>query len=1060
MGRTVLLPPENGLHRDGTRLGGWWHTEDSSDRIVCDLCPRECHLKPGDKGFCFVRENIGGEMVLTTYGRSTGFCIDPIEKKPLNHFLPGTAILSFGTAGCNLGCKFCQNWDISKSREVKRLSELATPEQVAEAASQLGCRSVAFTYNDPVIWAEYAIDCARACHDRGLKTVAVTAAYITHQARGPFYEVMDAANVDLKAFTEDFYWKLTQSHIQPVLDTIAWLKNETQVWFELTNLLIPDANDSPDEIREMCDWVLQHVGDEVPVHFTAFHPDFRLKDRERTPHQTLLTAYQIAREQGIKYVYVGNVNDTQHQSTYCPHCQQLLIERDWHALGQYHLESNRCKFCRTEIAGLFETKPGDWGRKRLPVKISEYASALPIVNLSQKDTSMSTPSAAAVASGPQLSSAQQEAIHRLACEVIAAAVQHRQPRAIPSELQDAAAKPVMGAFVTLKRQGKLRSCCGFLAQTQSAGLLEAVQHAAKRTALEDNRFPPISPSELRYLSVDVQLLYNNRPMTENGDERVAAVEVGRHGLQIRRGQSAGLLLPVVPVENDWDSEEFLRQVCRKAGLPSTAWTADDVQLWTFEGHSIPGDFDPESLGPTLIQTSLLSAMEVQQLADHCRNNIQALVHGATPNYYLFGVPDGTAVGLCLHLTWPGVKEPPQVSKISLRPGMPIQATLQGLAEAAAGAIRGLDRALLQQLQVTLTIMTDPAMHGTVADPDLRGFEPARRAILVMEANRSCWVFDPRQTAEQLLEKARTMAQIRSPEFAPVQSVNVWTNAAAVSSTSVPRPQAGPGVRPPAVAGSFYPADASELSRTVDDCFAGCDAEPAAWPAVMVPHAGLRYSGKIAAATFKHVQIPDTVIVIGPKHTRLGVEWAVAPHQVWSLPTGEVQSDPELARKLAAAIDGLELDAAAHQQEHGIEVELPFLQRLAPTTKVVGITMGGGNLERCRRFAEGLAGVLRGLESMPLLVISSDMNHYAPDAENRRLDELALSQLDRFDFEGLYQTCQTHNISMCGMLPAVTILQTLKTLGTLSRAQRVGYATSADASGDTSRVVGYAGMLFG
>ncbi len=285
------------LQSDGSLVGDWWHPV-PGERIVCDLCPRGCTLKPGDRGFCFVRENRGGQIVLTTYGRSTGFCVDPIEKKPLNHFFPGSSVLSFGTAGCNLGCKFCQNWSISKSREVRQLSEHATPHTIATAASQLGCRSVAFTYNDPVIWAEYAIDTAPACHALGIKTVAVTAGYITASARQAFFEVMDAANVDLKAFTEQFYQQLTLSHLQPVLDTLSWMQRETNVWLEITNLVIPRANDGHDEFRRMCDWILAELGDRVPLHFTAFHPDFRLRDRAATPRETLLEAYEIAQSDG------------------------------------------------------------------------------------------------------------------------------------------------------------------------------------------------------------------------------------------------------------------------------------------------------------------------------------------------------------------------------------------------------------------------------------------------------------------------------------------------------------------------------------------------------------------------------------------------------------------------------------------------------------------------------------------------------------------------------------------------------------------------------------------
>lgn len=278
--------------------GRYWHALDDG-RLHCDLCPRACVLKDGDRGFCFVRKNEGDRMVLTTYGLSTGFCVDPIEKKPLNHFLPGTSVLSFGTAGCNLGCQFCQNWSISKSREIELLSERATPEDIAQAALRLGCRSVAFTYNDPVIWAEYAIDAAKACHAVGLKTVAVTAGYITPEARPEFYSVMDAANVDLKAFTELFYQKVTLAKLEPVLDTLKWLKNESNVWFEITNLVIPGENDSPEEIEKMVEWILVNLGDEVPVHFTAFHPDFRMKDKPSTPPETLIRAREQALKAGL-----------------------------------------------------------------------------------------------------------------------------------------------------------------------------------------------------------------------------------------------------------------------------------------------------------------------------------------------------------------------------------------------------------------------------------------------------------------------------------------------------------------------------------------------------------------------------------------------------------------------------------------------------------------------------------------------------------------------------------------------------------------------------------------
>jgi len=359
--------------------GRWWQVVEE-ERIKCNLCPRACVLKEGDRGFCFVRQNQAGQMILTTYGLSTGFCVDPVEKKPLNHFLPGTSVLSFGTAGCNLGCQFCQNWSISKSREVALLSEKASPEEIAEAAIKLGCRSVAFTYNDPVIWAEYAIDTAKACRERGLKTIAVTAGYITPEARPEFYAHMDAANVDLKAFTEIFYQHLCLAHLEPVLDTLKWLKHESNVWFEITNLVIPKENDSPEEIARMCDWVLQNLGDQVPIHFTAFHPDFRLMDHEATPPATLLRAQEQAYKAGIKYAYVGNVFNRKHSSTYCPGCQKCLIERNWFELSAYNLKDNLCVFCGQDIPGVFENEKGDWGRKRLPVSI-EHGEVSPCKTL-------------------------------------------------------------------------------------------------------------------------------------------------------------------------------------------------------------------------------------------------------------------------------------------------------------------------------------------------------------------------------------------------------------------------------------------------------------------------------------------------------------------------------------------------------------------------------------------------------------------------------------------------------------------------------------------------------
>jgi|YelNatPaOPRAMG01_1025707.scaffolds.fasta_scaffold02600_11 pyruvate formate lyase activating enzyme len=362
MRRTVLEP--------GVIMGQWWHRLPDG-RVQCDLCPRYCKLREGQRGFCFVRQARNGGIALTSYGRASGFCIDPIEKKPLNHFYPGTSVLSFGTAGCNLGCRFCQNWDISKAREADRLQAWASPEAVAEAAVQAGCRSVAFTYNDPVVFAEYAIDCAKAVHARGLKTVAVTNGYLCPEPRREFYAHMDAANVDLKAFTDEFYRKLCFAELAPVLDTLSWLKRETAVWLEVTTLLIPGHNDSEAELARLCEWFVTHLGPETPLHFTAFHPDFKLRDVPATPAATLRRARQQARAAGLRHVYTGNVHDPEGQSTYCANCGRRLIERDWYYLGQWNLDNRGCcRFCGARLAGHFDPQPGTWGGRRQPVIIA------------------------------------------------------------------------------------------------------------------------------------------------------------------------------------------------------------------------------------------------------------------------------------------------------------------------------------------------------------------------------------------------------------------------------------------------------------------------------------------------------------------------------------------------------------------------------------------------------------------------------------------------------------------------------------------------------------------
>jgi AmmeMemoRadiSam system radical SAM enzyme/AmmeMemoRadiSam system protein B/AmmeMemoRadiSam system protein A len=1032
-------------------------------------------------------------MVSTTYGRSTGFCIDPIEKKPLNHFYPGSAVLSFGTAGCNLGCKFCQNWEMSKSKQTDSLGELAQPETVAEAARALDCRSVAFTYNDPVVWAEYAIDCAKACHAVGVKTVAVTAGYITPLARGPFYEVMDAANVDLKGFTEEFYWKLTSGHLEPVRQTLQWLVHETDVWVVVTNLVIPQANDSEEELNQMCHWLVEALGPDVPVHFTAFHPDFRLQDRPPTPPETLAMAHDLARRAGLRYAYTGNISDRRRQTTYCPGCGNVLIERDGYHLGVYALDGDRCRHCHTAVAGRFGAGPGDWGGRRMPVRISAYAkpkpqpaagpawppgltaeakpkppgltaNAQPPVqrqgeNIVSDQPPATSTAVTAASAKPQLTKRQEQLVFQAACRRVIAAVAGSPPERLDQVLEEIAALPLLGAFVTLKRSGQLRSCCGFLGQ--SVPLAQAIDHAAFRAATDDPRFPPISPVELPDLDVDVWLLWGMEPVTARGRQRREAVIIGKHGLQIARGNARGLLLPGVAIEHHLDAEGFLEQVCRKAGLPPHAWQDDDTVLMTFEGFAVEGALKscltaavPQAGPPGPSQA------EMAVLADFCHHNLRALLVGATPRYYLPAAFDGGVNGLVLSIQLAGSNQRVDCSQVSLRPDMPLQSTLFGLTKAAAGGLQaaGVTPAAVETAAVGLTVLWDPAMLGEADKAELSGVDPRRRALLVVQQNHWALCYDPQGSPAGMVAEA--MGLLRLPAAAPAGlfSMAVASTAPRIAVSNRQAPQAGSEIRPAAVAGSFYPGRAEEIDRMLDEWFSG-GPQPEPWAGALVPHAGWIYSGRLAAAVFRRVKFPRQVIVLAPKHHPEGADWAVAPHRTWQLPGRSLESDPELARQLAESVSGLVLDSAAHAREHSIEVQLPFLARLAPQARVVGIAIHGGDLDALERFAEQLAGVLGGLEERPLLVVSSDMNHYANDTQTRLRDRMALDAIAALDPERLYRTVFDQQISMCGVLPAVVAMKTLRRLNSLNRFEEVGYATSADASGDRQRVVGYAGALF-
>jgi AmmeMemoRadiSam system radical SAM enzyme/AmmeMemoRadiSam system protein B/AmmeMemoRadiSam system protein A len=1072
MPRTVNWPPQEPAGPDGSKTAGWWHASDDGATLVCDLCPRGCHIAPGKRGFCFVRQNVDGRLVCVTYGRSTGFCIDPIEKKPLSHFYPGTSVLSFGTAGCNLGCKFCQNWTSSRSRQVDAHCDLADPEAIAAAASEHGCRSVAFTYNDPIVFAEYAIDTAHACHARGIKTVAVTNGYVSAAARGPFFEVMDAANVDLKAFTEEFYHRLTGGHLQPVLDTLRWLVHQSDVWLEVTNLIVPRENDSPEELRRMCDWIAEQLGPEVPVHFSAFHPDFEMTDRPPTPPSTLALAYDTARQAGLHYVYTGNVSDRRRQSTYCPNCDELLIERDGYQLGVYAVEQGKCARCATPIAGRFDDRPGEWGNRRLPVRIARFASSKPSHSVSKGENTMeaerpkpSQPNQMAPGR-PELSSEQEALVFQAAGRRVASAVQSLPGERLDVALSGVGNQPLLGAFVSLKRGGQLRSCCGYMGN--SIPLHVAVDQAAFRAAREDPRFPPISPTELGHLDMEVWLLWGLEKVTARGRDRAGAITIGRHGLQIMRGPARGLLLPGVAVDHDLDPEGFLEAVCRKAGLPTDAWLDDDTTLMTFEGYAIHGRLDPGSASEAgAVPVGGPSQADVAALAAFCRQNLLALAYGATPSMYAPMAFDGQVCGAVLITHLPG-EERIECSRVSLRPDMPLQAGLFELVNVAARALqaRRVPPQILDAATVGLSVLWDSAIHGTVGEPELAGIDPGRRAVMVVDRGKWAVAYDPERSPEELLSEAVHGARLPSPAKAGACSLEVVSSEPRFAASNVRAPQSGPEIRRPAAASSaypasgFYPADPAQLDAVLDELLPKRERRQT-WPGAMVPHAGWQYSGRLAAQVFGRLKIPERVIIVAPRHRPVGAEWAVAPHGSWSLPGRDLASDPELAQQLAEAVTGLELDAAAHAQEHAIEVQLPFFARLAPESKVVGIVVAiqSADLDELRRFADEMAGVLRELPDPPLLVISTDMNHYASDAETRRVDRMALDCIESLDPAGLYRTVTENRISMCGMLPAVLVMETLGRLDALNRCESVGYATSADASGETSRVVGYAGMLF-
>lgn len=995
----------------------WWHAE--NERIICDLCPRRCELPEGKRGFCFVRQNVGGQMVLTTYGRSTGFCIDPIEKKPLNHFLPGTPVLSFGTAGCNLGCKFCQNWDISKSRAIEIASDEASPEAIIERALAQGVKSLAFTYNDPVIWAEYAIDCARLARDAGIKTVAVTAGYITPQAREDFFKHIDATNVDLKAFTEKFYTELTLSHLEPVLETLKWLKHSSNTWFEITNLVIPGHNDSADEIARMSDWIAENLGVEVPLHFSAFHPDFKMMDTPATSPALLRRARDQAIQAGLKYVYLGNVHDSKGQSTYCPECKALLIERDWYKLGAYNLTGSHCKFCNYRISGVFaEEGPGDWGPKRLPLSFTKSPEEL-IALRRKKSNEIKRGQMTTARVG--YSNQEKELLLNYSRGVVVSAIERTKPPLLPRELD---CSPCYGVFVSLKRGKQLRACCGRWGEISSLGAL--LRQASEDSALRDSRLPSISREELPLLTLEVSLMYDPQLLTEQGEARINAIQPGVHGLVMLHPHTRGLLLPQVAVEQGWNAELFLNSVSRKAGLPESAWRSQETQILTFKAEvfaMIPKAKEFEDYSEANLLALLAAA-----------NHIRAKAESAIQMPRVLADSYDGAIGVYLE-TRSGLRAAELLAGVS-----PLEVT--------SSAARRLPEKEGDPV-IRISLLTHPIRLSPDDYPErLRTIQ----CVMAEKGGQYSLSFPGR---EDPFLTALSAGGIKSWKDGEVR----LTGFVARTVVAEPNEEAG---RSPAVAGRFYPADYGQIEGYLKNSFRDRKPEQLeSFSALMLPHAGWQYSGSVTTQTLIDCAVPDLCLLIGPKHTPHGARWSVSADSVWRLPGMEIPVEVSLCNALAQAIPGLELERDAHRQEHAIEVMLPFLRYLNPKLRIVPIVIGGNTtLSEAQSFAKKLSQVVGGLAQRPLLIISSDMNHFEDLDTTIRKDGLALERVLEGDPAGLFEVCTSQEISMCGVVPAVIVMETLRKLNLPLKPELIVRATSAEINGDQNSVVGYAGVRFG
>lgn len=680
-------------------------------------------------------------------------------------------------------------------------------------------------------------------------------------------------------------------------------------------------------------------------------------------------------------------------------------------------------------------------------------------------------------SEPYLSEEQQIALFHAVGRRIASIVTNTRGARIAEQVPEIAEIPLLGAFVSLKRNGQLRSCMGTMSDRMP--LADAVEQATVHAAKDDPRFPPLAAAELFELEMEIWLLWGMKRVAARGLDRLGAIEIGRHGVQISMGGNRGLLLPGVAIEHGMDARAFLEAVCRKAGIPTDAWKDDRSLLHTFEGRSVRGPLSatenidkkaademifavrfnrpgPRVPGPNLAET--------EELRTACRDTFRRMLDGLGPSRYFAGLFDGDVSGVVLSLNIPG--RPPLVcSKISVRPDVHLQSSLVELLQVLAEQVRrfGITSYELRDWTLDLTILWDPTIHGNARRFDISTVDAALRSVMLSSPQGWIVRYDPGRSAETLLQDCVDFLEPDDPDLGEVITFETSSTSSPCLITSVSKPNRARQTRPAAVAGVFYPADPRKLSDELDRMLAPEPEKRRACSAVMVPHAGWRYSGRLAAQTLSQVIFPDRAILFCPRHRGAGVDWAIAPNRFWSIPGGTIESDLELAETIRRQGLFFEYDDEAHAKEHAVEVQLPILARLAPEIKIVGIAMSISPWETIHRGAERLADIIRSMPTRPLLIVSSDMNHYASEKTTRKVDRLALDALKKAvktgNPEHFFATVLENDISMCGAVPMTFVLETLRQLDALHHVEEVGYTTSAESSGDTDRVVGYAGLLF-